>query len=308
VTLETGTGRNPLVTIAMPLYNDARYVGRALDDLLAQSFTDFELIISDNASTDGGSDIAQAYAARDARIRYIRQPENLGPIENFLFLHREAAADFFFWAASDDRWDSEFVANLVSALRADESSAAAFCAFQYCDENDEPLGTKRSFDFSGSTPLARLAKFFLTFDSGADAFWYGMFRKSAMDGFRIRRWWGINRKTPMNIAYPVLGYFLSRGTYIHASDRPLWRNRIHINSPPRYLARLGVHPVAEIAAQILRRVNMAVFCLVEVHRARRSLVLTSAIAPVIMVRCARDIFVDVRQAVRYITRRMFRAA
>jgi glycosyltransferase involved in cell wall biosynthesis len=73
----------PRVSIGMPVYNGEPYLTRALDALLAQSFTDFELIISDNASTDATETICREYAARDRRIRYYRCNENHGAAWNF---------------------------------------------------------------------------------------------------------------------------------------------------------------------------------------------------------------------------------
>ena len=68
----------PLVSIGMPVYNGEKYIREALDSLLAQTFTDFELIISDNASTDATEIICREYAAHYPQIRYVRQRVNRG--------------------------------------------------------------------------------------------------------------------------------------------------------------------------------------------------------------------------------------
>src|SRR6185436_16671018 len=73
----------PLVSIGLAVYNGARNVERALDTLLAQEFTDFELIVSDDASTDATPSICQRYAARDPRIRFVRAEQNRGAAWNF---------------------------------------------------------------------------------------------------------------------------------------------------------------------------------------------------------------------------------
>ena len=70
--------KQPRVSIGIPVYNGENYLAEALDSLLRQSFGDFELLISDNASTDRTQEICRAYAARDARIRYVRQDRNIG--------------------------------------------------------------------------------------------------------------------------------------------------------------------------------------------------------------------------------------
>lgn len=86
----------------MPVFNGEKYIREALDSLLAQTFTDFELIISDNASTDGTEAICREYVKKDPRIRYVRQPENRGGAANFWFLLDEAWSEYFIWAACDD--------------------------------------------------------------------------------------------------------------------------------------------------------------------------------------------------------------
>jgi len=72
----------PRLTIGLPVYNGEKYLGEAIDALLGQSYEDFELIISDNASTDGTAEICQRSVQKDARVRYIRQPKNIGLAPN----------------------------------------------------------------------------------------------------------------------------------------------------------------------------------------------------------------------------------
>src|SRR5580704_9548085 len=78
-----GSGSPPPVSIGLPVYNGQRYLADALDSIVTQTFGDFELIISDNASTDQTEDICRDYATRDSRIRYVRSPVNLGASLNY---------------------------------------------------------------------------------------------------------------------------------------------------------------------------------------------------------------------------------
>ncbi len=119
----------PTVSIGMPVYNGAKYIREALDSLLTQTFTDFELIISDNASTDATSAICQEYAKKDRRIRYIRKAENLGAIANFQFVLSEAQYAYFMWAACDDRWASTFLEKLITVLEDDKGCGLVFSNF-----------------------------------------------------------------------------------------------------------------------------------------------------------------------------------
>jgi glycosyltransferase involved in cell wall biosynthesis len=102
----------------MPVYNGEKYIREALDSLLDQTFTEFELIISDNASTDSTAAICAYYTARDLRIRYIRQNKNLGALGNFLAVVNEARGEYFMWAAHDDLEASRiYLSELIKVIR-----------------------------------------------------------------------------------------------------------------------------------------------------------------------------------------------
>ena len=101
------------VSVGMPVYNGERVIRGAIDGLLSQSYRDFVLIISDNASTDATGDICLEYADRDPRIKYVRQPENKGAAFNFRFVFDQASTEYFMWAACDDLRSEDFLeANL----------------------------------------------------------------------------------------------------------------------------------------------------------------------------------------------------
>ena len=85
----------PRLSIGLPVYNGENYLAESLEALLGQSYEDFELIISDNASTDGTADICRRYAKQDSRIRYIRQPHNIGCAPNHNFVIEQARGELF---------------------------------------------------------------------------------------------------------------------------------------------------------------------------------------------------------------------
>ena len=111
------------VSIGMPVYNGAQYIREALDSLLTQTFTDFELIISDNASTDATQSICEEYARRDLRIRYVRQSENKGALANFQFVLEQAQGEFFMWAAADDLWEKNWIDTIYIQIRGSKQIA-----------------------------------------------------------------------------------------------------------------------------------------------------------------------------------------
>src|SRR4051812_43091384 len=92
----------PTLSIGIPVYNGARYLRMTLDSLLAQTYRDFEIIISDNASTDDTELICRAYAARDPRVRYHRAPVNLGAPANYRRAFDLSTGDYFKWQNADD--------------------------------------------------------------------------------------------------------------------------------------------------------------------------------------------------------------
>jgi len=106
----------PRLSIGLPVYNGGRYLAKALDALLGQSYEDFELIISDNASTDDTPEICRHYERLDARIRYCRQPRNIGSSPNHNFVVEAARGELFKWASYDDLYARELLERCVEAL------------------------------------------------------------------------------------------------------------------------------------------------------------------------------------------------
>jgi glycosyltransferase involved in cell wall biosynthesis len=105
-----------LVTIGMPVYNGANYIAEALESVLSQTFADFELIISDNGSTDRTEDICRAFADRDARVRYVRNERNRGAAWNYNRTFALSDSLYFKWASHDDLCAPQFLEKCVSVL------------------------------------------------------------------------------------------------------------------------------------------------------------------------------------------------
>ncbi len=116
----------PVVSIGLPVYNGEEYLGAAVESILAQTFADFELIICDNASTDGTAEIAQAFAASDPRVRYVRNARNIGLYPNFNRARALARGEFFRWHAHDDVCAPTYLERCVEALRRDPTASMAY--------------------------------------------------------------------------------------------------------------------------------------------------------------------------------------
>jgi len=116
----------PKLSIGMPVYNGENYLCEALDSLLGQTFTDFELIISDNASTDATQSICEELAAKDSRIRYFRAKQNHGASWNHAFVIEKATAPLFKLAAHDDVCLPTQLAVCVDALEKNQNAVLAY--------------------------------------------------------------------------------------------------------------------------------------------------------------------------------------
>jgi len=110
------------LSIGVPVYNGERYVAEALDCLLSQTFKDLEVIVSDNASTDATADIVRSYAERDPRVKYYRNPTNIGAQPNYNRTFERAAGKYFKWHACDDLCAPTYLEKCVAALESDPSA------------------------------------------------------------------------------------------------------------------------------------------------------------------------------------------
>jgi len=111
-------GKSPRVSVGLAVYNGQNYLAPALDAILGQTFTDMEVIVSDNASTDRTAEICRSYASRDSRVRYERNEQNIGSTRNFNRVFEMARGEYFKWAAHDDLIAPGFLKQCVAVLDA----------------------------------------------------------------------------------------------------------------------------------------------------------------------------------------------
>jgi glycosyltransferase involved in cell wall biosynthesis len=168
----------PRLTIGLPVYNGENYLAESIDALLAQTYTDFELVISDNASADGTEEICRKYAAGDDRIRYVKQPVNIGAAPNHNFLVDQARGELFKWAAHDDLFAPRLVESCVELLDANHDAALAHTYMAIVDEAGDVMET---YDYTLKTdsPSAPVRFRDLLFTDGGDDF-YGVIRTDVM--------------------------------------------------------------------------------------------------------------------------------
>jgi glycosyltransferase involved in cell wall biosynthesis len=244
----------PRVSIGLPVYNGERYLVDALESLLAQRFGDFELIISDNASTDATQDICLEYAAKDDRIRYVRNRFNVGVAGNFNQTFRLSSGEFFKWAAYDDICEPHLLTRCVEVLDRDPGVVLAYPRVAMIDESGQITERKDPGpDISSVDPVVRMSTLM------RHPFWatsiFGLNRSSVLARTKLMR---------SNAAcdHVLLAELCLKGRFV---ELPQWDflNRDH---PGRTLAKssiiqraLYMDPRLPRTATVLRLIQVAAY-------------------------------------------------
>jgi glycosyltransferase involved in cell wall biosynthesis len=170
---------SPTITIGMPIYNGERFLAKTLDSFLRQTYTDYELIISDNASTDSTEEICREYASRDKRIRYFRNEKNMGAGWNFRRVYSMAKGKYYKQAAHDDFLEPTFLEVCIAALEADPGLVLAHTRTKTVSLTGDPVECDNpSLRFDSPDPLVRWRDLLLTDHMCFEIF--GVFRLEAL--------------------------------------------------------------------------------------------------------------------------------
>jgi glycosyltransferase involved in cell wall biosynthesis len=210
----------PLVSVGLFVHNGERFIQETLNSILNQTFTDFELIISDNASTDGTGEIAQAYAKSDDRIRYYQSEKNMGAGWNVCRVYELATGKYFKWAAADDLLEPDLLRRCVEILESDPGCVVAYARTKEVDENGNfiryyvtPMRNTNSSD-----PVARFREMLLM-------------RHRCYQIFGVMRMSALRKIPPQGIYVNGDGVLLARMSLLgrfHEVPEPLFINRRHI--------------------------------------------------------------------------------
>jgi glycosyltransferase involved in cell wall biosynthesis len=174
----------PLVSIGIPVFNGENYLAETLDGILAQDFADFEVVITDNASTDGTEEICRKYAETDARVRYHRQQANYGAAPNYNDAFHRSRAKYFKWSAHDDLLAPTFLSRCVQELEANQAVVVAFTGSTVIDAEGNQLGTsdpRTGLTDRDVATRVRTAIFPFIKGGASDAAIFGVMRSSAVD-------------------------------------------------------------------------------------------------------------------------------
>jgi len=164
-------GKRPRVSFGIPVYNGEASLRCCLDSILAQEFTDFEVVVCDNASTDRTPEILVDYATRDDRFRVHRNDENIGLIRNFNRVFELARGEYFRWVGADDWLEPDYASACVAALDADSGAILATSYFSLNQSDGQSECREFSGEFLESDrPERRFARALWFFHAGAGLF------------------------------------------------------------------------------------------------------------------------------------------
>jgi glycosyltransferase involved in cell wall biosynthesis len=157
----------PRLTVGLPVYNGEKYLAESLDALLGQTFTDFELIISDNASTDGTGDICRRYEKQDSRLRYFCQPRNIGIAPNVNFIIGHARGELYKEASHDDLYAATLLERCIEVL---DEYPEVVLAHSWTAKVDGSGCVTQAYEYPLTTATPRAPERFrsMLFDSGGD--------------------------------------------------------------------------------------------------------------------------------------------
>lgn len=175
---------NPRVSIGLPVYNGEAYLAEAIQSILGQTFADFELIVSDNGSTDRTREIAEEFVARDPRVRFVRSEINQGAAWNYRRTFELARGAYFRWAPADDRFAPDSLAVCVAALDADADAVLCYPKTELVDGDGKFIRAyDDNLDLRASDPVERFAAALVQI--GLVNVIYGLMRTEALGKTRL---------------------------------------------------------------------------------------------------------------------------
>jgi len=202
----------PLVSIGVPLYNEAKYLKQTLESLVAQDYPNIEIIISDNASSDNTGEICQKFVEHYSHIKYHRFDKNYGSITNFLYTAENSYGKYFMFAAGHDLWHPSFISKAVRIMENDDEIALCYARATRIDSCGNTLQlAKNTMDLRGMPAHKRL-EHLVNNISGADPI-YGLIRASYMHylkAFSSNPVWGADQV--------LLARFTLLGTIAHIPE------------------------------------------------------------------------------------------
>lgn len=236
---------DPLVTIGMPVYNEERFLSEALRSLLAQDFEDFEIVVVDNASRDATRRICSEFVARDTRIRYYRNPENLGAVVNFRRALELASGKYFMWAAGHDLWDPAYLSSCVAALEAEAQVVLAYSRIAVIDGMSNVVEVvPAGLDTRGEGPFSRVRSTIRALRKvSVNDMVYGLIRTACLRRTEFRTVWGCDEILALELSLQGCFAQVDRVLYFRreqsgrAEDMARWTDNYWARLDPKTASR-----------------------------------------------------------------------
>jgi len=168
-----------ILTIGLPVYNGEKYLAEAIESILAQTFTNFNLIVSDNASTDKTEEICASYIKKDARIKYIKNDKNYGAAYNHNKVFEMSSTKYFKWIACDDIHSPTFIEKCINVLENHSEIVLVYLKSANIGPNGKFL-EENCFNLKGNSDFAnKRFDSFINIDHNSNSI-FGIIRRSAL--------------------------------------------------------------------------------------------------------------------------------
>lgn len=245
----------PLISIGMPVRNEARFLQEALDSLLGQTNVHTEIIISDNASTDETESICRRYCSAHPQIRYHRFEVNVGVSTNFARVLKEARGEYFIWASGHDLWDSNYLQECSYTLKQNPGAMIAFGTTRWIDAEGQPFA--RITGWCDTRGMSVIGRYFAVFWGNMNPI-IALIRTSNLQQQKVDDMVGVD--------LAILLSLVLQGDFVHAYQtgwcRREFRKEVHYQQKlERYRSTdyalssswLGRHfPLARLPVRIIR--------------------------------------------------------
>ncbi|MEP6926021.1 MAG: glycosyltransferase family 2 protein [Ginsengibacter sp.] len=180
----------PLVTVGIPTYNRPKGLEKTLQCILDQTYTNLEIIVSDNCSSDTTVlPLLEKYAAKDKRMKFYVQERNLSIVPNFQFLLDKASGNYFMWAADDDFWDNNFIEVCVNGMLANNDVALCMTDMEIVSTEGNTKKSKLDRGFMQKNLFLRNFNFVKS--TGENKFFFcGLYKTSFVKNIPFNNSWG----------------------------------------------------------------------------------------------------------------------
>lgn len=181
----------PLVSVGMPVYNGEEQLAAAVESVLAQDYPNLEVVLVDNASTDGTEAVCRRFAETDPRVRYLRNESNIGFLPNFRRALDESRGRYFTWLAHDDYLtEPSYLSTVVAHMEANPGTVCCHTAFDLIDNELKGSVERMSFPELApeSSPAQARRELFRWPHGWLDSVIYGVFRRSEIARIRFPEW------------------------------------------------------------------------------------------------------------------------